>query len=638
MICYKKISVFGIMLLICSTNLFAQGPGPLWEKTYGGTGTDWGYSVRQTFDGGYVIAGRTYSFGAGNWDFYLIKTDVNGDTLWTKTYGGTNIDIAYSVKQTSDSGYIIVGYTTSFGQGGKDVYLVRANKSGDTLWTKTYGGGYADRGSSVQQTIDGGYIITGYTSSSRMQSSFDVYLIKTATNGDTVWTKTFGGTEHDEAYSVQQTLDGGYIITGYTRSFGAGHSDVYLIKTDALGDTLWTRTYGGTDLDVGNSVQQTLDGGYIITGYTSSFGAGDHGICLIKTDTFGDTLWTSTYGGTFEDVGREVRQTSDSAYIITGNVFRDVFLIKTSRFILNFPNGDEILVWYAYHNIIWFCDKFQSTKHHFQLLFSSDGGISYPDTIAKDISQDSTTWIWSIPRIYSTTCRVKIQVLDSLNNLLAEDESNSNFTVTPIHLISPNGGERLSWYSVHDIIWECEYGSLTPKTSHYQLLLSSDGGVNYPDTIAKNISSDHSSWEWETPPIESSECRVKIQFYNSGILFAEDESDSNFTITGIAVEEKEDEQPPKWLRELVVYPNPFTKVLNIRRLGNTEKQTVNLKIYDLSGRLVKDFSLPTTKSSHTTTIFWDGKNKHGKDLSSGVYFLRFEAGKYKVTKQILLVR
>ncbi|MFH1319235.1 MAG: T9SS type A sorting domain-containing protein [Bacteroidota bacterium] len=305
----------------------------LWTKTYGGTNEDYGYSVQQTADGGYIITGSTQSFGAGWVDVYLVKTNNSGDTMWTRTYGGTGWEYGYSVRQTADWGYIITGYTNSFGAGLNDVYIVKTDSTGDTLWTKTYGGADNDIGYFVQQTTDGGYIITGYTYSFGA-GWVDVYLVKTDSNGDTMWTKTYGGTNNDYSYSVRQTTDGGYIITGRTYSFGVGNSDVYLIKTGSTGGILWTKTFGGTSNNAGYSVQQTSDGGYIIAGFTSSFGAGLNDVYLVKTDSTGDTLWTKTFGGTSTDDGKSVQQISDGGYIITGYTksfgagLNDVYLIK----------------------------------------------------------------------------------------------------------------------------------------------------------------------------------------------------------------------------------------------------------------------------------------------------------------------
>ncbi len=323
--------IVSLFMLVFATSAPAQMS---WWRTYGGTNDDYGSSVQQTSDGGYIVAGSTYSFGAGGQDVYLIKTSASGDTQWTRTYGGTGGDYGQSVQQTSDSGYIVAGETWSFGAGGQDVYLIKTSASGDTQWTRTYGGTGDDVGNSVQQTLDGGYIVAGYTTG--VSGCADVYLIKTNVSGDAQWTRTYGGTGDDVGNSVQQTSDRGYIVAGFTSSFGAGHFDVYLIKTNASGDTQWTRTYGGTSWDWGLSVQQTSDGGYIVAGFTSSFGAGWDDVYLIKTNASGDTQWTRTYGGTGGDYDQSVQQASDSGYIVAGITssfgagWEDVYLIKTN--------------------------------------------------------------------------------------------------------------------------------------------------------------------------------------------------------------------------------------------------------------------------------------------------------------------
>jgi hypothetical protein len=330
----KKVMLITILLSLFLVLPVVAGAQITFERWYGGTGSDFGYSVQQTTDGGYIIAGYTESFGAGSGDVYLIKTDADGDSLWTKTYGGTGNDDGWSVQQTTDGGYIIAGSTMSMETYIANVYLIKTNSSGDTLWTRTYGGTAKDFGVSVQQTSDDGYIVAGKTKSYGAGSG-DVYLIKTDADGDTIWTRTYGGSNDEAGKSVQQTSDGGYIIAGY-KDYGGWDCDVYLIKTNSSGDTLWTRTYGGGDREWGHSVQQTSDGGYIIAGYTASFGAGFKDVYLIKTDTDGDTLWTKTYGGTDDDYGMSVQQTTDGGYIITGytvsygqGLIDDVYLIKT---------------------------------------------------------------------------------------------------------------------------------------------------------------------------------------------------------------------------------------------------------------------------------------------------------------------
>jgi hypothetical protein len=324
----KSISLIALLGLLLVSTAIADPGDTLWTRTYGGSGYEEGFSVHQTADGGYIASGRTNSFGAGGYDAYLVKTDAIGDTLWTHTYGGS-VDPpqfgeqAQSVQQTGDGGYILAGNTKSFGAGGYDVWLVKTDANGDTLWTRPYGGSDEDQGKSVQQTTDGGYIVAGWTRSFGA-GLYDVWILKTDANGDTLWTRAYGGDGPDYAHSVQQTTDGGYIVGGYTASFGAGDHDFiyvydfWLLKTDANGDTLWARTYGGDQMELGLCVQQTTDGGYIMTGLTESFGAGGEGLYLVKTDANGDTLWTRTYGGTEDDRGWCVDQTTDGGYIIVG--------------------------------------------------------------------------------------------------------------------------------------------------------------------------------------------------------------------------------------------------------------------------------------------------------------------------------
>jgi len=306
----------------------------LWNKTFGGSSDDEGESVQQTSDGGYIVAGWTESYGAGSKDLWLIKTDSAGNEQWNKLFGGTNDDAATSVRQTTDGGYIISGYTSSVGAGSVDAWLIKTDASGNQEWNKPLGGLSSDGAWCVEQTTDGGYILTGWTYSYGPGAIGNLWLVKTDSLGNQQWNKAFGGTDVDRGYYVSQTTDGGYIITGYTDSFGAGLYDMWLIKTDSSGNEQWSKTFGGSGRDYGNSVQQTYSGGYIITGYTLSYGAGNEDVWLVKTDSLGNKVWDETFGGTSSDVGYLGQQTTEGGYIVTGHTLsygagvHDVWLLK----------------------------------------------------------------------------------------------------------------------------------------------------------------------------------------------------------------------------------------------------------------------------------------------------------------------
>lgn len=255
----------------------------IWTRTFSNALKDRGHAIRQTFDNGFIITGFTCDSMFYDCDVYLIKINNQGETEWTKTIGGSDRDQSYNVEQTTDSGFIIVGSTFSFGNGIRDVYLIKTNNQGDTIFTKSYGGFNTDNGQSVKQTNEGGYIIVGTSISFNAQENhYDVYLIKTDEAGDTLWTRTYGGPDWESGKSIALTYDGGYIMTGYSESYGRGLGNVLVIKTDNSGDTIWTNTFGGEGTDWGKSIQQTLDGGYIIAGNTTSYGEGSNDIYLIK--------------------------------------------------------------------------------------------------------------------------------------------------------------------------------------------------------------------------------------------------------------------------------------------------------------------------------------------------------------------
>lgn len=305
----------------------------VWTRTYGTAYNEFTSSVTQAGDGGFFIAGQTLS-GGTNPEVYVFKTDASGNVGWQRTFGGAGRDVAFGADATSDGGCVVVGLTASHGAGAYDAWLIKLDADGDSAWTRTYGGADDDYCYGVKQTPDGGYILAGRTESSGA-GGFDAWLIKTDASGDTSWTRTYGGTADDYGNSVWRTTDGGYIVAGATKSYGAGGYDCFLVKTGPSGDTAWTRSYGGGTYDWADCGRPAADGGYIIVGTTDAHGAGSDDVYIIKTEANGDTAWTRTIGGTAGDYGYYIAPAADGGYFVAGETQSfgagesDAYIIKT---------------------------------------------------------------------------------------------------------------------------------------------------------------------------------------------------------------------------------------------------------------------------------------------------------------------
>jgi hypothetical protein len=357
-------SIVIFVLLIFSLVVLAEADSVMWYETYGGTRNDVASSLVETSDGGYAIIGYTESFGAIEYDFLLVKTDGYGHIEWNKTYGGAELDFGLAIVATSDGGYALAGQTQSFGAGNSDFWLIKTDGTGNVEWNRTYGGIGWEYANSLVATADGGYAMAGGTllvktdefgnvdwnqtfpgeANSLVVTSdggyalvgdikiipegadprlvpYDCWLAKTDAYGNVEWNQTYAEADDDRAWSLVETSDGGYAIGGSTSSFGAGGYDFWLIKTDIYGNVEWNQTYGGANEDFAHSLVKTSDGGYALTGYTKSFGAGDRDFWLIKTDGLGNIEWNQTYGGTVEDMANSMIATSDGGYAIAGGTY-----------------------------------------------------------------------------------------------------------------------------------------------------------------------------------------------------------------------------------------------------------------------------------------------------------------------------
>jgi len=306
----KKTNLLLLALTILSGTSFAQFS---FQKTFGGASFDSGTDITATADGGYALTGFFGNLSTGYAEVFLIKTNENGDTSWTRTYGGhAGDDGGRSLAQTRDHGYVVCGFSASFND---QVYLIKTDSVGDTMWTKTYGDLDTQEGECVLQTNDDGFLISGES----FGGTPGILLIKTDSQGDTLWVRTgLGSGPANRAYSIQQTVDSGFIICGYTTGAATGSSDVYLIRTNAAGDTLWTHTYGGIGNEQGRAVKQTSDGGFIVAAKSNSFGIGNDDIYLVKTDSSGNVEWSRIYGGPLNESAYSVEESDDGNFLVAG--------------------------------------------------------------------------------------------------------------------------------------------------------------------------------------------------------------------------------------------------------------------------------------------------------------------------------
>ncbi len=304
-----------------------------WEKAYGGNDddNDWAYSLIQTTDGGYALVGYTCSYGAGGSDFWVIKLDSQGKKLWDRTYGGSEEDLAFSIIQTTDGGYAVAGVTSSKGAGETDFRVIKLDHKGNVIWDKTYGGRHDDWAYSIVQTTDGGYALAGYTES-KGAGETDFWVIKLDHEGNVIWDKTFGGSDDDEAFSIIQTIDDGYIVSGRTH-----WSYFCIIKMDYEGNILWKKiNYEGGPICPAEFLIQTTDGDYIVGGSTYSKGAGKEDAWIIKLDKQGNLLWDKIFKENNNSAIFSIIQTTDGGYIAIGHTKNygftsDIWVMKLEK-------------------------------------------------------------------------------------------------------------------------------------------------------------------------------------------------------------------------------------------------------------------------------------------------------------------
>jgi len=365
----ERLFLASTLLFVLVSFLFVGSVGAssvMWSRTYGGTFIDSAEALVQTSDGGYAIAGYTWNIETEIHDFLLVKTNEYGDMEWNQTYGGNGIEYAYALVETSDGGYAIAGTINN------DGWLVKTDAYGNMEWNKTYGGPEPDRVYALVETSGGGYAIAGETASVNV-GNYDFWLVKTDANGNMEWNKTYGKATGEGANSLIETSDGGFALAGATTHFGIfakPYSDFWLVKTDAYGNMEWNQTYGKEETEIAQSLVETSDGGYALAGYiTTSLGI-LHEFWLVKTDTYGNVEWNQTYGESGMKEAYALVETSDGGFALAGGEL----LVKTD----------------SYGNMAW--NRTCEGDAH-ALVETSDGGYALAGVQRSSDSESDDFWL-----------------------------------------------------------------------------------------------------------------------------------------------------------------------------------------------------------------------------------------------------
>lgn len=287
---------------------------PTWQRSYGGLGSEQGHGVCATTDGGAIVVGSTGSFGNGGGDIYVMALDIDGTRLWSHSYGGASVDQGWAVRSLGDGGAIVAGFTNT-GQGnGYDGLLLRLDPQGEVIWQRTIGTSSWDLLYDVEALPDG-FIAVGQ-SFGVGDGSGDIWSVRTDAQGDTLWTRHYGTASQDEARGVRSTNDGGFLVAG-TLAVDSDTSDAVVLKYDAEGTLAWSAPVAGNGLDVGSSVAEAQDGSILLGGWSNSFSDAQN-VMISRLDASGSVQWTRVIGGAagMQWFGREIRELPDGRIVV----------------------------------------------------------------------------------------------------------------------------------------------------------------------------------------------------------------------------------------------------------------------------------------------------------------------------------
>ena len=515
----KKLILLLFAFCCFSNFLYTQNPSVTkYQKIFSGTGNEEIWDIKQTLDSNYIAVGFTGSVGAGNYDVFVIKIDSVGTKLWEKTYGGISSDGGFSIELTNDGGYILTGYSYSFGSGNGDVYTLKINNVGNVMWSKTYDGASNDIGFSIKQTQDNGFAIFGQTNGLGAGLN-DFYLLKTNNLGNLIWSKTFGGSEQDALNDgIITSIDQGFLMVGQTRSFGSGNYDGYVIKTDSLGNVQWSASYGTAYQDELWQVKETNDGGFILVGFSCDATI-EGNVWLLKIDNAGTIQWSKKYGGTLTEQAYGVCLAKDGGYTLTTLSY-------------SFSTNSSILIIHtdSLGNVLWSKLYGTQSKHRipFAIIPTNDDGYITGGLIANPPAFIEDFYFIKTDKNGNSGC------LDSTINLSALNYTPnvSSGSITNTGGVAVNASTIVSNQNLAEntlCLAICNI-SLNANISNVICFGNSNGTA----TISPSNGTNPYTYSWNTSPIQTTATAINLTAGNYTISVTDSigcVSDTNITIT-----------------------------------------------------------------------------------------------------------
>jgi hypothetical protein len=548
----------------------------IWTKTYGGSQDEMVSSCRQTHDGGYILAGVTQSWGLGGSDGYILKVDSDGDSLWSKYYGGETWDQFYCGIPTVQQGYAFSGYSSVYLKGDQ-VYMVETDAEGDTNWTYRIGGDHQDYGMDVLQKEDMSYITVGHTWSEGDESQ--VFLVKTDKDGNWTWTKAFGGPMEEYARWIDVTDEPGYIIVGSTQSYGHGSSDFWLVNTNNEGTPMDNYTFGGSESETANGASRDIDGGILMAGDTWSFGVEAPDVFLVKATEEGDSIWAITWGNQDWQYAYNIKPTLDGGYIVIG---RNYSVTTGDNDILVLKYGPQPMYHYVFQE-----------RHGLNKPIESNGTIL--DTMMVDLPPGS---VIKGAVIYLDTLyhQQTFALMGSLHHL---DD----------HMMLFNRPKGKGPNFIRTVLHPAADISIQAGKAPYT-------GIYYPLNIlmGSDINSMENEWILSIADL-GSEGSGSLEAWGIQIFYE-----------GSAGEE---EYPGVQGIDLDIYPNPCSEKAHLRIKVN-KRQVAICELYSLDGRRIKELF---------TRVILPGSSEiavNASDLPAGIYFIRFVSGEDILTRKIVV--